>query len=143
MLHAHRLPTLRLRSDAVLSERFAAGDEAAFAQLFDRHRASVLAVCIGVLGSRHDAEDAVQETFASLALALRREPPRETKAWLVRVARNAAIDVARRRRQTEMIDDQLLDPAAPAHGTSSELQSILEGIRQLPERQRTALLMRE
>src|SRR6202043_722012 len=59
------------RSDPALAARFASGDETAFAVLYERHRASVLAVCIGVLGSRHDAEDAAQEAFASLAVSLR------------------------------------------------------------------------
>src|SRR4051812_4999916 len=89
---------LWLRSDGALAERFADGDESAFGVLFERHRATVLAVCIGVLGSSHDAEDAAQDAFASLAVALRTAPPRDLRAWLTRVARNAAIDVARRRR---------------------------------------------
>src|ERR1700761_8813750 len=91
--HAHSRSTLavprrllRLRSDAALAERFAAGDEAAFDVLYERHRGAVLAVCMGVLGTRHDAEDATQETFSSLTATLRGtgEPPREVRAWLLR-----------------------------------------------------------
>ena len=141
---------LRLRSDAALAERFADGDEAAFAILFERHRASVLAVCIGVLGSRHDAEDAAQEAFAALAVSLRSSPPRELRAWLARVARNAAIDVARHRRTRESLNDELSgDDGWSTHGMTAsqgvkdELESVVAGIRELPEAQRTALLMRE
>src|ERR1700731_2650461 len=103
---------LRLRSDAALAERFAAGDEAAFTVLYERYRPSVIAVCVGVLGSSHDAEDAAQDAFAALAVALRGTPPRELRAWLTRVARNAAIDVARRRKRTVLADDELPDLAA-------------------------------
>lgn len=141
---------LRLRSDTALAERFADGDEAAFGVLFERHRAGVLAVCIGVLGSSHDAEDAAQDAFASLAVALRTAPPRELRPWLARVARNAAIDVARRRRTRAFADCELTDDGPPAidgvitsHGLKLELESVLSGIRELPESQRTALLMRE
>lgn len=140
---------LRLRSDATLAERFAAGDEAAFSALYERHRASVLSVCMGVLGSRHDAEDAAQEAFASLAVTLRQTPPREIRAWLVRVARNAAIDLARRRRLravgdgSEATDGAVVEAVAADAGIRSELESVLAGIRELPESQRTALLMRE
>jgi RNA polymerase sigma factor (sigma-70 family) len=139
---------LRLRSDAALGERFAEGDEAAFSILFERHRASVVAVCIGVLGSRHDAEDAAQETFAALAVALRSSPPRELRAWLTRVARNAAIDLARRRRTRESVNGELSDVGGPDGVSASqivkdELESVIAGIRELPESQRTALLMRE
>ena len=134
---------LRLRSDTALGERFAVGDEAAFAVLYERHRASVLAVCIGVLGCRHDAEDAAQEAFAALAVELRRSPPRELRAWLIRVARNAAIDVARRRRAKPLPGDAEAQPGTAGGGISTELDAVLAGIRQLPEGQRTALLMRE
>ena len=135
---------LRLRSDAALAERFAAGDEAAFAVLYERFRPSVLAVCMGVLGSSHDAEDATQDTFASLAAALRGPGPRELKPWLIRVARNAAIDVARRRRRTVVTDDDLADVAVGhGHAGKAELESVIAGIRELPENQRMALLMRE
>ena len=133
---------LRYRSDAALAERFAAGNEAAFELLYERHRGAVLAVCMGVLGSRPDAEDAAQETFAALTQALHRSPPSNIGAWLTRVARNAAIDIARRRRGTDEPDAEL--PASNGEeDVRSEFRSVLDGIKQLPESQRTALLMRE
>jgi len=134
---------LRMRSDAALAERFRAGDQEAFAVLYERHRASVLAVCIGVLGSRHDAEDAAQDAFASLAIALRTSPPRDMRAWLARVARNAAIDVIRRRRAVTPADENLERPGPASTEVRAEFASVLAGLRELPESQRTALLMRE
>ncbi|HZE06095.1 MAG TPA: sigma-70 family RNA polymerase sigma factor, partial [Solirubrobacteraceae bacterium] len=132
-----------MRSDAALAERFAAGEDAAFAVLYERHRASVLAVCMGILGCRHDAEDAAQEVFAALAMTLRDRPPHELRAWLLRVARNAAIDSARRRRPRAAAVE-LSDPGdGPDAGIKAELDSVLTGIRELPASQRTALLMRE
>ncbi|MGH2871651.1 MAG: RNA polymerase sigma factor, partial [Solirubrobacteraceae bacterium] len=147
---------LRLRSDSVLAERFANGDETAFAALYERHRRIVLAVCVGVLGNRDEAEDAAQECFASLAQVLREQAPRDLRAWLARVARNASIDLARRRRAPAMgeLDVEAGDsrPAGTAGSrelpheatrVGAELESVLAGIRELPETQRTALLMRE
>ncbi|HWE33945.1 MAG TPA: sigma-70 family RNA polymerase sigma factor [Solirubrobacteraceae bacterium] len=139
----------RLRSDAALAERYAQGDEAAFSVLFERHRASVFAVCMGVLGCRHDAEDAAQESFAALAVTLRSAPPRELRAWLARVARNAAIDAARRRRArpsgSELADDGALrtEDIYSSNDAKDDFASLLGAIRELPETQRTALLMRE
>ncbi len=128
----------------MLAERFLAGDETAFAVLYERHRASVLAVCIGVLGSRDDAEDATQETFATLAVSLRDKPPRELRPWLARVARNAAIDLARRRRIRGTPADEIPEPAVAAgNAINDELESVMAGIRELPESQRSALLLRE
>jgi len=134
---------LRMRSDAALAERFRAGYEDAFGVLYERHRAGVLAVCIGVLGSRHDAEDAAQDSFTALAVALRTNPPRDLRAWLARVARNASIDVIRRRRATAPADETLEGQAPARSEVKVELESVFEGLRELPESQRTALLMRE
>lgn len=134
---------LRLRSEAALGERFAAGDESAFAVLYERHHALVLAISIAVLGSRQDAEDAAQETFAALAVTLRKHPPRELRPWLVRVSRNAAIDLARRRRVHPPLGEASVDPRSLGGGIQHELDSVLAGIRELPESQRTALLLRE
>jgi RNA polymerase sigma factor (sigma-70 family) len=94
--------------------------------------------------------DAAQESFVALAVSLRSSPPRDVRAWLIRVARNAAIDVARRRKARSTADGDALDEgsplvdgiAAPQH-VMDELESVVAGIRELPESQRTALLMRE
>ena len=134
---------LRLRSDLALAERFAGGDDHAFAVLYERHRKSVLAVCMGVLGSRHDAEDAAQDAFAALAVSLRKGPPENLPAWLMKVARNAAIDVARRRRVDARTEEGVPNRAQGSEGGKAELESVMAGIRELPEAQRTALLMRE
>lgn len=138
----------RLRSDRKLVERFRAGDEAAFARLYERHRARVFAICLGVLGSREDAQDALQEVFASVAAELRREPPRELRPWIARVARNAAIDAARTRRPASSGDDEAIEARA-SDGTlqaverRDDIRDLLHGLRDLPEQQRTALVMRE
>jgi RNA polymerase sigma factor (sigma-70 family) len=136
---------LRMRSDAALAERFALGDEAAFDVIYERHRPVVLAVCMGVLGTPPDAEDATQETFSALAVALRSRPPAELRPWLIRVARNASIDTTRRRRHRLLtLDGEIPEIAArPAGGGQAELAVVLDGIRELPEGQRMALLMRE
>ena len=131
----------RLRSDRSLAERFRAGDETAFAALYERYRARVNAICIGVLGSREDALDASQEVFAAVATKLREEPPRELKPWLATVARNAAVDIARRRRPTVEADDDV--PSPRSSGSELELQELVSALRELPEQQRTALVMRE
>jgi RNA polymerase sigma factor (sigma-70 family) len=135
---------LRMRSDTALAERYASGDESAFDIIYERHRPVVLAVCMGVLGVSQDAEDATQETFSALAQALHRNPPTELRPWLTRVARNASIDTTRRRRHRLLtLDGEIPDiPARPQSG-SGELETVLAGIRELPESQRTALLMRE
>jgi len=78
-------------------------------------------------------------------VALQTKPPAELRPWLIRVARNASIDTTRRRRHRLLtLDGELPDvPARSASAGQAELAVVLDGIRELPEGQRMALLMRE
>ncbi len=82
--------------------------EAAFGDLVARHARRLHAVCLRVLGSHADAEEAVQETFVRLARAgedFRGDAALST--WLYRVARNVCVDRVRheaRRPRTPMAD---------------------------------------
>ncbi len=74
-----------------------AGDQAAFNVLAERHRRELLVHCYRMLGSLHDAEDAVQDTFLR-AWRYRKSlkegaPPRP---WLYRVATNSCLDAIAR-----------------------------------------------
>ena len=65
---------LRRASDQRLVEQALAGSERAFEVLFDRHHRPVLAFCKQILGSREEAEDAVQQTFLAANIASSGEP---------------------------------------------------------------------
>ena len=74
-----------------------AGDEAAFNVLAERHRRELLVHCYRMLGSLHDAEDAVQDTF--LRAWRYRESLKEgapPRPWLYRVATNSCLDAIAR-----------------------------------------------
>ena len=137
-----------LRSDAALVERFRAGDEQAFAALYRRHQSRIYAVCLGVLGSPEDAKDAMQEVWAAATTGLRASAPDNVPAWLARVARNSSIDIVRGRRETPHPTPHDLRPgptrsAEPSAGARADLNELVGALGQLPERQRSALLMRE
>jgi RNA polymerase sigma factor (sigma-70 family) len=84
-------------SDERLAELAHAGDERAFATIVERYRAPLLRSCLGYLPAAA-AEDAVQQAFINAYRALsdpERPVPTMLRPWLYRVARNAALNVAR------------------------------------------------
>ena len=99
-------------TDGELIQRAAGGDRSAFELLYQRYARPVFGLALRRLGDRGRAEDAVQETFASIwRSAGTYRPDRGPGApWLYAVARNAIVDRARNR--TEIPADI---PDEPAH----------------------------
>src|SRR4030081_618811 len=87
--------------ETALVSALRAGDEAAFNELADRHRRELLLHCYRMLGSFHDAEDALQETLLRAWRGLESFQGRSAlRPWLYRIATNACLDaIARRRRR--------------------------------------------
>jgi RNA polymerase sigma factor (sigma-70 family) len=138
-----------LRSDDQLVALFRAGHEDAFRVIHDRYRPRLFAYTRQMLpGSRHDAEDALQDIFVRAYAGLRSNNRKlALRAWLYRVAHNRCIDELRRPKPPapevyELIRGPASDPIAEAERRDS-LRRLLADIRRLPEQQRSALLMRE
>ena len=75
-----------------------AGDGDAFAQLVAGHRAELKAHCYRMLGSVHDAEDALQETLLRAWRGLARFEGRSSlRSWLYTVATNVCLRAIERR----------------------------------------------
>ena len=137
---------LALAADERLVEQVRRGNEAAFEILFERYAPALLAFSRHMLRSREEAEDAVQLTFAAAHRALLREPERALvlKPWLFTIARNRCISMLRaRREQPRAVVD--LPSDGPAHRVEqrAELRQLLADVRELPEQQRSALLLAE
>src|SRR3954452_10498771 len=97
-----------------------AGDERAFRELVEPYSRALEVHCYRMLGSRHDAEDVVQETLLRAWRALDRfERRASVHTWLYRIATNACLDeLERRPRRPEPVvepypDERAHEAAAP------------------------------
>lgn len=107
-------------SDEALAAQASEGSSACFEVLVLRYERRVLSFLLRSL-RRADAEDVLQDTFASAYLKLHRYDNRwRFKTWLFTIAQRHAIDLLRRKRPSGNVDD--LEPAVhddPAHHASS------------------------
>ena len=79
-------------------ERARAGDEAAFGALVESYRGELHAHAYRMLGSVHDAEDALQDTLLRAWRALSRFEGRSSlRSWLYTIATNTCLDQIARR----------------------------------------------
>jgi RNA polymerase sigma factor (sigma-70 family) len=144
-----RSPLLRLQSDERLIALLRRGNTAAFEMLVSRYEARLLAFCRHLLGSREDAEDVLQEVLAAAFNAiLADERPINVRPWLYRIARNRSLNHLRR---IQAIGVDSMDHHLSEHGASTadkvhereEFRVLVGDIQELPETQKTALVLRE
>ena len=96
-----------------------AGDEGAFGRLVESHRGELHAHCYRMLGSVHDAEDALQEALLRAWRGLPRfEGRSSTRSWLYRIATNASLDLISRRSRRVLPADH--GPPTDAHDGPGE-----------------------
>jgi RNA polymerase sigma factor (sigma-70 family) len=144
VLRSKRL--LALAGDERLVEQIRRGNELAFEVVFERHGAGILAFCRHMVGSREEAEDAVQHTFAAAYRDLQRGGDRDIalKAWLYTIARNRCVSVLRaRREQAAELHELPTDGLSEQVEQRAELRELLADVRDLPDEQRAALLLAE
>ena len=123
-----------------------------FSELYRSHLRDVYSYAYYRTGNHHDAEDLTEQTFLQawrhFERAQRESNGRPLRPWLIRIAHNLAANYYRdrsRRPQTPLEDAAVI--SAP-HDTvqlvegREELEAVLEGVAQLSEDRREALIMR-
>jgi RNA polymerase sigma factor (sigma-70 family) len=142
-------PLLRLQSDERLIVLVRRGNHAAFEALVARYQSRLLAFCRHMLGSREDAEDVLQEVFAaSFNAILADDRPINVRPWLYRIARNRSLNHLRRVQPigVDSMDVHLSECGATTADKvhkREDFRLLVADVQDLPETQKTALLLRE
>jgi RNA polymerase sigma-70 factor (ECF subfamily) len=145
-LSIRTIAPLTHESDAELIQRAGAGDRSAFDTLYRRYARPVFGLALRRLGDRGRAEDAVQETFASIWRSARTYRPERGPGapWLYAVARNAIVDRGRARPEpaTEPPDEAGNDPGPPERAEQSWVAwRVHRALEELPEREREVIAL--
>jgi RNA polymerase sigma-70 factor (ECF subfamily) len=118
--------------------------------LYEQHSSRIFGFCLSRLGSREEAEDAVQTTFLNAQRGLGRGVvPEYELAWLFKIAQNVCHNrhqSAQRRGRIEATQDldALQDMiASPDRSPAVSLGELTHALGAIPARQRRALLLRE
>src|SRR6185312_12733791 len=146
---AGRSPLLRLQSDEKLVALIRRGHHGAFETLVSRYQSRLLAFCRHMLGSTEDAEDVLQEVFTAAFNAICADDrPINARPWLYRIARNRCLNHLRRPQHAGQDSMDVFErdggaTTADTVHTREEFRQIVADVQELPESQRTALLLRE
>ena len=100
------------------------GDERAYAELVQLHRGPLYAHCYRMLGSLHDAEDAVQEALLKAWKALGRFETRSSlRTWLYTIATNVCLRMIERRPSYRVLPLDYGPPSQPARAAPGRRSS--------------------
>jgi RNA polymerase sigma-70 factor (ECF subfamily) len=112
-------PPTSTAQERELLEAARGGDEDAYNRLVERHRGELQAHCYRMLGSVHDAEDALQETLLRAWRGLSGFEGRSSlRSWLYRIATNTSLNLIEKRPKRMLPIDY--GPAADPHGGPGE-----------------------
>lgn len=139
--------------DATLMLAYAQGDLSAFEALYARHRGTLYRFLLRACREQALADELFQETWSRVIAARERyQPQAKFTTWLLQIAHNLLVDGYRRKRPTldgEAGELALAQVEAPAQEQPEQALSDFEqrrrlqrAIEQLPDEQRTAVLLR-
>jgi RNA polymerase sigma factor (sigma-70 family) len=134
-------------SDETLMTRYAAGEVAAFDELYARHELPLWRYVLRLSGHRATAEELTQEVWFAVAReALAFNAEARFTAWLYTIARNRVIDRHRGARVHVNLDDELVaDDAARSPAQEAEQlqqgQAIIAALIRLPPEQREVFVL--
>jgi RNA polymerase sigma-70 factor (ECF subfamily) len=134
-------------SDVAVIQQVLQGDRAAFADLVRKYQKDLMRIILKMVRSQEMADDIVQEAFLKAYRNLASFEGRSSfKSWLFQIAVNCGRNVLRTKRNENLdIDNVILGQASMQELTltrESISQQLMDVVNTLPERQRTAVLLR-
>ncbi|MCQ2011307.1 RNA polymerase sigma factor SigW [Sporolactobacillus sp. STSJ-5] len=146
------------QSEKRLIKKIRKGDQQAFAELVERYKNSVFAICLRMVGNAQEAEDLSQEAFIRAYNHIDQyDHERKFSTWLFRIATNLSIDFLRRRKNVVSLDAVVpsteglsLNAMLPDEGEQpedrivrKETEEMVQGeIKKLPEKYRSAVVLK-
>jgi RNA polymerase sigma-70 factor (ECF subfamily) len=123
--------------------RAKAGDSEGLHYLYVRYADDVLRYVAGFIRDHHEAEDITQNVFAKLMTAINKYEERAVPfdAWILRVARNAALDYLRAKRAIPTEEVRLTDTGR-TETAQDRGRALRQALEDLPEDQREVLVLR-
>jgi RNA polymerase sigma-70 factor (ECF subfamily) len=113
--------------------------------LYERYAGDVRRFALYLCGDVGMADDITSDTFVRVWMAADRIRQPTVKSYLFAIARNAYIDLLRRAARHTQLDENIPDTRISAQTQmelSAEVREVLAALQQLPEMDRTVLLMR-
>lgn len=128
-------------SERSLLRAAAGGDQDAFLELVRPHDRALRGMAYRMLRDRDLMDDAVQDAYLAAYRALPRfRGDSSFKTWIFRITHNACIDIIRKRRSTEVLDDEAEIPVQTSD-TSDLRLDLADALAQLPAIHRAVLLV--
>ena len=130
-----------METDREVMARVAGQDETAFSVLVERHGGRLLAVARRLLGSRADAEDAVQRALLQCYTgASSYQPQWAVSTWLYRILTNVCVDELRRRRPATDVSTVPVSTPSPAGAISARVD-VGRALQSVPREARVLLAL--
>lgn len=138
---------MRGTSDEQLMKQYAAGDAAAFEDLYQRYRGPLYRYIQRQVRDPATANDLYQGSWEKLIKARNQyRPSAPFRAWLFRIAHNHIVDYFRNRHETQTLDTEQLVDVAPrpsqALGNEEKEKRFRAALQALPAEQRQSLLLK-
>jgi RNA polymerase sigma-70 factor (ECF subfamily) len=129
-------------SEAIV--RAQAGDREALGFLYTRYADNIYGYVRSIVHDSHEAEDVTQQVFAKLIHVIGKYEERDVPffAWMLRVARNLAVDHMRRQRVIPVEEVRMIDGGSSDLGDAHRMSDLREALSELPRDQCEVLVLR-